>query len=110
MEPRYDRNGEVVGDKPMTMDALKDELFGSILVIGNAPTALFQVLNRIEEGWPKPSLIIGMPVGFVGAVESKEARATTPHGIPFITLHGRMGGSAIASAALNAIALQFQNL
>ncbi|MEO0637499.1 MAG: precorrin-8X methylmutase [Pseudomonadota bacterium] len=87
------------------MDLARHKLEGSVVVIGNAPTALFQLLNRLQEGWPKPALIIGAPVGFVGTVESKAALASDPHGVPFITLHGRMGGSAIAAAAFNAIGL-----
>ncbi|MEN0088005.1 MAG: precorrin-8X methylmutase [Pseudomonadota bacterium] len=87
------------------MDLARARLEGAVVVIGNAPTALFQLLNRLHEGWPKPALIIGAPVGFVGAVESKAALAADAHGVPFITLHGRMGGSAIAAAAFNAIGL-----
>ena len=78
---------------------------GAVCVIGNAPTALFRLLERITEGAPKPALIIGLPVGFVGAFESKAALAQFANGVPFITLEGRLGGSAMAAAALNAIAL-----
>jgi precorrin-8X/cobalt-precorrin-8 methylmutase len=74
------------------------------VAIGNAPTALFRLLEMLEEGAPKPALILGFPVGFVGAIESKAALAEIPHGIPFITLHGRRGGSAMAAAAVNALA------
>lgn len=77
---------------------------GAIMVIGNAPTALFHLLDLIDEGAPKPAMIIGCPVGFVGAVESKCALIEQGHNIPFVTVRGRMGGSAIAAAALNAIA------
>jgi precorrin-8X/cobalt-precorrin-8 methylmutase len=77
---------------------------GAVVAIGNAPTALFRLLEMIEEGAPKPALILGFPVGFVGAIESKAALAEISHGIPFITLHGRRGGSAMAAAAVNAIA------
>ncbi|MGA1599680.1 MAG: precorrin-8X methylmutase [bacterium] len=83
-------------------------LLGSVVVIGNAPTALFRLLEGVEEeGWPHPALILGFPVGFVGAAESKIALAekATALEIPFMTLHGRRGGSAIAAAALNAIAV-----
>jgi precorrin-8X/cobalt-precorrin-8 methylmutase len=79
-------------------------LDGAIVAIGNAPTALFRLLEMLEAGAPKPALILGFPVGFVGAIESKAALAQIDHGIPFITLHGRRGGSAMAAAAVNAIA------
>lgn len=91
-----------------TMAALKlwqDDLAGSVVVIGNAPTALFRLLEMIEQGAPKPALIIGMPVGFVGAAESKEAlwEAHKALGIECITLLGREGGSAVSSASCNAL-------
>jgi len=76
----------------------------AIIVIGNAPTALFALLELLDEGVGKPAAIIATPVGFVGAAESKEALASDPRGVPFLTLRGRRGGSAIAAAALNAIA------
>lgn len=80
-------------------------LAGAVVAIGNAPTALFHLLNRIAAGGPKPAVIVGMPVGFIGAVESKQALAE--HGdIDFITLHGRRGGSAMAAAAVNALATE----
>ncbi len=81
-----------------------DRLAGAIVVIGNAPTALFHLLDMLAAGAPKPAAIIATPVGFVGAAESKAALAAVSHGVPYITLLGRRGGSAIASAALNAIA------
>jgi precorrin-8X/cobalt-precorrin-8 methylmutase len=77
---------------------------GSILVVGNAPTALFRVLENAANGGPKPALILGFPVGFVGAAESKAELATDSRGIPFLTLLGRRGGSAMAAAAMNAVA------
>ncbi|NDR59054.1 precorrin-8X methylmutase [Aliiruegeria sabulilitoris] len=83
----------------------KDRLEGSIVAIGNAPTALFHLLERLEDGWPKPALILGFPVGFVGAAESKQALHELPHGVPFVTLLGRRGGSAMAAAAVNALTL-----
>jgi precorrin-8X/cobalt-precorrin-8 methylmutase len=82
----------------------RDRLGGAIVVIGNAPTALFHLIEMIEAGAPKPAAIIATPVGFVGAAESKSALAASMLGVPFITLLGRRGGSAIAAAALNAIA------
>jgi precorrin-8X/cobalt-precorrin-8 methylmutase len=82
----------------------RDRLAGSIVVIGNAPTALFHLLDMLEDGAARPALIIGIPVGFVGAAESKAALATNRLGIPFLTVRGRRGGSAIAAAAVNALA------
>lgn len=79
-------------------------LAGSIVAIGNAPTALFRLLELLDQGAPKPALILGLPVGFVGAAESKAELAANSRGVPFITLHGRRGGSAIAAAAVNALA------
>ncbi len=82
----------------------RDKLAGSVVVIGNAPTALFHLLDILDEGAPRPALIIGIPVGFVGAAESKAALAANLPGIPFLTVRGRRGGSAIAAAAVNALA------
>jgi precorrin-8X/cobalt-precorrin-8 methylmutase len=82
----------------------RDKLAGSVVVIGNAPTALFHLLDMLEDGAARPALIIGIPVGFVGAAESKTALAANLLGIPFLTVRGRRGGSAIAAAAVNALA------
>lgn len=82
----------------------RDRIEGAVVVIGNAPTALFQLLELLDSGWPRPAAILGFPVGFVGAAESKAALAADPRGVPFLTLPGRRGGSAMASAALNAVA------
>lgn len=82
----------------------RDRLKDSIVVIGNAPTALFHLLEMLDAGAPKPAAIIATPVGFVGAEEAKGELSLDTHGVPFITLLGRRGGSAIAAAALNAIA------
>ncbi|MBS0016909.1 MAG: precorrin-8X methylmutase [Arthrospira sp. SH-MAG29] len=81
-----------------------DNLQGAVVAIGNAPTALFHLLEMLDDGLVKPALILGFPVGFVGAAESKLELASNSRGIPFITLHGRRGGSAIAAAAVNALA------
>ena len=81
-----------------------DDIAGAVVAIGNAPTALFHLLELLDAGWPKPALIIGLPVGFVGAAESKAELAGNPRGVPFLTLRGRKGGSAMASAAVNALA------
>lgn len=82
------------------------DMRGAVIAIGNAPTALFRLLELLDEGAPKPALILGFPVGFVGAAESKAELAANSRGVPFITLHGRRGGSAIAAAAVNALAKQ----
>lgn len=81
-----------------------ERLKGGLVAIGNAPTALFHLLEMLDEGAPKPAAIIGMPVGFVGAAESKEALAENRHGIPYAIVRGRLGGSAMTAAAINAIA------
>ena len=81
-----------------------DKLAGSVVAIGNAPTALFRLLEMLDAGAPRPAAILGIPVGFVGAAESKEALAASPHGVPYIIVRGRMGGSAMTAAAVNALA------
>jgi len=82
----------------------RDHIEGAVVAIGNAPTALFHLLERLDQGWPKPAAILGFPVGFVGAAESKAALAADARGVPFLALTGRRGGSAMASAAVNALA------
>ncbi|WP_281857685.1 precorrin-8X methylmutase [Litoreibacter halocynthiae] len=77
---------------------------GAVVAIGNAPTALFHLLDLIDQGFPKPAVILGFPVGFVGAAESKAELAANPRGCEFVALRGRKGGSALASAAVNALA------
>jgi len=86
------------------LERWRDRMDGAVVAIGNAPTALFHLLEMVANGAPKPALILGMPVGFVGAAESKVALAANTLGLAFITLHGRRGGSAIAAAAVNALA------
>jgi precorrin-8X/cobalt-precorrin-8 methylmutase len=81
----------------------QDKLAGAIVVIGNAPTALFRLLEMIDEGAPKPACIVAFPVGFVGAAESKAELIANPRGIPFATIPGRKGGSAMASSVINAL-------
>ncbi|MCK0167893.1 precorrin-8X methylmutase [Jannaschia sp. S6380] len=78
---------------------------GAIVAIGNAPTALFRLLERLDEGAPKPAAILAFPVGFVGAAESKAELGLNPRATPYLTLRGRRGGSAMASAAVNAIGI-----
>jgi precorrin-8X/cobalt-precorrin-8 methylmutase len=80
-----------------------EKMAGSIVVIGNAPTALFRLLELIDAGAAKPAAIVGMPVGFVGAAESKEELINNSRGLPFATIRGRKGGSAMASSVINAL-------
>jgi len=82
----------------------RPHLAGALVAIGNAPTALFRLLETIEAGAPRPALILGFPVGFVGAAESKEALIGNGLGLPYVALRGRRGGSALAAAAVNALA------
>ncbi len=86
------------------VDLWGDEIAGAIVVIGNAPTTLFRILENIDNGGARPALILGFPVGFVGAAESKAELAADPRSVPYITLMGRRGGTAIAAACMNAIA------
>lgn len=86
------------------VDLWLPHLEGAVVAVGNAPTALFRLLELLEEGAPRPAAIVGVPVGFVGAAESKAALAKGEAGVPFLTVHGRRGGSAIAVAAVNALA------
>ena len=86
------------------MELWRDRLDGAVVAVGNAPTALFRLLEMIEAGAPRPAVVIGVPVGFVGAAESKRALADHPSGLEHLVVHGRRGGSAMAAAAVNAIA------
>lgn len=86
------------------VDLWRDHINGAVLVFGNAPTALFRALELVGDG-ARPAAILGFPVGFVGAAESKQALADYAPAMPFLTLHGTRGGSALASAALNALAI-----
>jgi len=79
-------------------------LGGAVVAIGNAPTALFHLLDMLDNGAPKPAAVLGIPVGFVGAAESKDALAADSRGVPFIIVRGRIGGSAMTAAAVNALA------
>ncbi len=81
-----------------------ERLAGSVVAIGNAPTALFYLLELLRDGAPKPAAIIGMPVGFVGAAESKDALAENSYGVPYAIVRGRLGGSAMTAAAVNSLA------
>ncbi len=82
----------------------RDHLDGALVAVGNAPTALFHLLEMVAAGAPRPAAVVGVPVGFIGAAESKAALAENSLSIPFLVVHGRRGGSAIASAAVNALA------
>ncbi len=82
-----------------------DRIAGAVVAIGSAPTALFRLLEKLDAGWPRPAAILAFPVGFVGAAESKAELAARPRGAPFLTLRGRRGGSALAAAAVNGLAL-----
>ncbi|MFT8471888.1 precorrin-8X methylmutase [Acetobacter persici] len=89
------------------LDLWGEKLAGAVVAIGNAPTALFHLLELLDAGAPKPAAVIGLPVGFVGAAESKEALAKR-HDIPWLVVQGRLGGSAMAAAAVNALASEVE--
>lgn len=105
-DPRTHALAERIGNTrtAAAIELWGEQLAGGVVVIGNAPTALFHLLDLLHRGAPRPAAIIGVPVGFVGAVESKQALIEAGLDIPFITVRGRMGGSAIASATINALA------
>jgi precorrin-8X/cobalt-precorrin-8 methylmutase len=86
------------------LELWRDRLAGALVAIGNAPTALFHLLDMIERGAPKPAAILGIPVGFVGAAESKEALVVDASRMPYLIVRGRIGGSAMTAAAVNALA------
>jgi len=86
------------------LELWRERLGGAVVVVGNAPTALFRLLELVDEGVAAPAAVIGVPVGFIGAAESKLALAEQGGGLEFVVVHGRRGGSAIAAAAINALA------
>jgi precorrin-8X/cobalt-precorrin-8 methylmutase len=86
------------------LELWRDRLEGAVVAIGNAPTALFRLLEMLEAGSPRPAVILGVPVGFVGAAEAKEALAGNSFGVPYLMVRGRLGGSAMTAAAVNALA------
>lgn len=104
-EPGVAEHARAIGNtrSAAAVDFWGEHLDGAVVAIGNAPTTLFYLLNRLLDGAPRPAAVIGLPVGFVGAVESKAALAATP-ALEFLTVHGRRGGSAMAAAAINALA------
>ena len=87
-----------------SVELWRDRLDGALVAVGNAPTALFHLLEMVAAGAPRPAAVIGVPVGFVGAAESKAALAASPLKLEYLVVHGRRGGSAIACAAVNALA------
>ncbi len=89
------------------MELWREKLPGSVVAVGNAPTALFRLLELLDEGVSPPAAVIGIPVGFVGAAESKEALARDGR-VPFVVVHGRRGGSAMTAAAVNALANEIE--
>ena len=105
-DPRAREVGLATGNtrSAAAVEFWRDHLAGSIAVIGNAPTALFALLEMIDAGAPKPAAIVGFPVGFVGAAESKDELHANPRGIPYAALLGRRGGSAMAASVINALA------
>ena len=103
------RTGRIAEQEATTRSAAQVDLWngmleGAIVAIGNAPTALFRLLEKLDAGAPRPAVILALPVGFVGAAESKAELLNDPRGVPFVTLKGRRGGSAMAAAAVNALA------
>ncbi len=105
-DPEVPEAAKVLGTtrSAAAVDRWVPHLDGAVVAIGNAPTALFHLLEKLDAGAPKPAVILGFPVGFVGAAESKAELADRPRGCEFIALRGRRGGSAMAAAAVNALA------
>ncbi|QAA98632.1 MULTISPECIES: precorrin-8X methylmutase [Agrobacterium tumefaciens complex] len=105
-DPRTPEIARKIGNtrSAAALDLWAEKLDGALVAIGNAPTALFYLLEMLEKGAPRPAAIIGMPVGFVGAAESKDALEASSLGIPYAIVKGRMGGSAMTAAAINAVA------
>ncbi len=105
-DPRTPELAKTIGNtrSAAALDLWAEKLDGALVAIGNAPTALFYLLEMLEKGAPRPAAIIGMPVGFVGAAESKDALEASLLGIPYAIVKGRMGGSAMTAAAVNAVA------
>jgi precorrin-8X/cobalt-precorrin-8 methylmutase len=105
-DPRTPEIAKTIGNtrSAAALNLWAEKLDGAVVAIGNAPTALFYLLELLESGAPRPAAIIGMPVGFVGAMESKDALAESPLRIPYAIVKGRLGGSAMTAAAINAVA------
>ena len=107
-DPRVPQMAQDIGNtrSAAALEFWRDHMGGSIVAIGNAPTVLFRLLEMLDEGAPKPALILGFPVGFVGAAESKDMLAADSRGVPYVIVRGRRGGSAMAAAAVNALATE----
>jgi len=105
-DPRTAEIAKTIGNtrSAAAIDLWGERMKGAVVAIGNAPTALFYLLEKLRDGAPKPAAIVGMPVGFVGAAESKDALAENSHGVPWAVVRGRLGGSAMTAACLNALA------
>ncbi|MEV0974629.1 precorrin-8X methylmutase [Microtetraspora glauca] len=105
-DPRVPELAERLGTtrSAAALELWRDRLDNAVVAIGNAPTALFRLLELVEEGAGRPAAVLGVPVGFIGAAESKLALAEHPSGLDHLVVHGRRGGSAMAAAAVNAIA------
>ncbi|SDG47193.1 precorrin-8X methylmutase [Lentzea fradiae] len=103
-DPRTPTRAERIGNtrSAAALELLADRFAGAVIAVGNAPTALFHLLDLIAAGAPRPAAVLGIPVGFIGAAESKEALAATD--LEHLVVHGRRGGSAMTAAAINAIA------
>jgi precorrin-8X/cobalt-precorrin-8 methylmutase len=105
-EPRVAALAEELGTtrSAAALELWREHLDGAMVAIGNAPTALFRLMELLDAGAARPAAIIGIPVGFIGAAESKDALAAEPRGVPFLIVRGRIGGTAMAAAAVNALA------
>lgn len=105
-DPSVPAHAKTIGNtrSAAAVELWRDQIEGAVVAIGNAPTALFHLLELLDQGWPKPAAILGFPVGFVGAAESKAELHANPRGCDYVALQGRRGGSAVCSAAVNAIA------
>jgi precorrin-8X/cobalt-precorrin-8 methylmutase len=109
-DPRAAELAKTVGSTRSAagVDLWADRLDGAVLAIGNAPTALFRLLELIDEGAPVPAAVLGGPVGFVGSAQSKDELIARPRGMSYLVVTGRRGGSAMAAAAVNAIASEHE--
>lgn len=105
-DPRVPGLAEEMGTtrSAAAMELWREHMEGAVVAIGNAPTSLFRLLEMLDAGAPRPAAILGIPVGFVGAAESKDALAEDSRGVPWLIVRGRIGGSAMTAAALNSLA------
>lgn len=109
-EPAVPELAQTIGNtrSAAALELWRPWLEGSVVAIGNAPTALFYLLEMLDAGAPRPALVLGFPVGFVGAAESKAMLAADSRGVPYVIVEGRRGGSAMAAAAVNALASELE--